>query len=155
MKFLARFLATVGYVGHAPVAPGTAGSLVALPVIWFAYPRLAPAVTLGFVLAACVAAIWAAQQQVSADHQDPQFVVIDEFVGQLIALLFVPIGVMTVAAGFFLFRLFDVFKPFPSRQSEKLPGGWGIVMDDVVAGIYANLALRAVIYLFDAFLASR
>lgn len=151
MKFLARFLATVGYVGHAPVAPGTAGSLAALPIIWFVYPRLSPASACGLVLAFCAIAIWAAHQQVSDEQKDPQHVVIDELVGQMIALLFIPLGFFTIAAGFVLFRIFDVFKPFPSRQSEKLPGGWGIVMDDVAAGIYANLVLRIVIYFSDAF----
>jgi phosphatidylglycerophosphatase A len=148
MKFLARFLATVGFVGHAPVAPGTAGSLSALPIIWLVYPRLSSAAALLFVIAACAVAVWAAHQQANDEQKDPQFVVIDELVGQMIALLFIPLGVLTIAAGFFLFRIFDVFKPFPSRQSEKLPGGWGIVMDDVVAGIYANIVLQIFLYFF-------
>jgi len=148
MKFLARFLATVGYVGYAPVAPGTAGSLAALPVVWYVYPRLSPAIAGSFVLGFCVIAIWAAHQEVSDEQKDPQHVVIDELVGQMIALLFIPLGIFTIAAGFALFRIFDVFKPFPSRQSEKLPGGWGIVIDDVVAGIYANIVLQVFIYFF-------
>jgi phosphatidylglycerophosphatase A len=154
MKFLARFLATVGYVGYAPVAPGTAGSLVALPIVWLIYPRLTSAGVCGGVLVLCAVAIWAAHQQVSDEQKDPQHVVVDELVGQMIALLFIPLGTFTIAAGFVLFRIFDVFKPFPSRQSEKLPGGWGIVMDDMVAGIYANLVLRIVIYFSDAFTTS-
>lgn len=154
MKFLARFLATVGYVGYAPVAPGTAGSLVALPIAWLAYSRFAPATTIVFVFAAFLIAVWAAHQEANQESKDPQHVVIDEVVGQMIALLFVPLSALAIAAGFVLFRIFDVFKPFPSRQSEKLPGGWGIVMDDVVAGIYANLVLRIVIYFSNSFTAS-
>jgi phosphatidylglycerophosphatase A len=149
MKFLARFLATVGYVGHAPVAPGTAGSLAALPIIWFIYPRLSAAGACRLVLAICAVAIWAAHQQASDEKKDPQYVVIDELMGQMVALLFIPLDFFTIAAGFVLFRIFDVFKPFPSRQSEKLPGGWGIVMDDVVAGIYANIVLQIFILLFE------
>lgn len=146
MKFFARFLATVAYVGHAPVAPGTAGSLAALPIIWFAYPRLTQATALYLVAAVCAVAIWAAHQQTKDGQKDPQFVVIDELAGQMIALLFVPLSMLTLVTGFVLFRVFDVLKPYPSRESEQLPGGWGIVMDDVFAGLYANLVLRIVIY---------
>jgi len=69
-------------------------------------------------------------------------VVIDEVVGMAVTMAFLPLQVATVVAGLVLFRIFDITKPFPARQSETLPQGWGIVMDDVVAGIYANLVLR-------------
>jgi phosphatidylglycerophosphatase A len=148
MKFLARFLATAGYIGYAPAAPGTAGSLVALPIIWLAYPALSPAAAVFSVSMVFLIAVWSAGRQAGEQEKDPQHVVIDELVGQLIAMLVIPVGIFTIAAGFVLFRMFDVFKPFPSRQSEKLPGGWGIVMDDVVAGIYANIGVRLVVYFF-------
>jgi phosphatidylglycerophosphatase A len=149
MKTLARFVATAGFVGHAPLAPGTAGSLVALPIAWLVFPWLSPYGLMLALLCSFGIALWAAGQQVSGDQKDPQHVVIDEVIGQMVTLLFVPPTFATWAAGFVLFRLFDVVKPFPARQSEKLVGGWGIVIDDVIAGIYANLALRILIYFVE------
>lgn len=148
MKFLARLLATVGYVGYVPLAPGTAGSLAALPLLWFVLPGLSLPAATAVVLMIFGIAVWSADWQAHEEQKDPQEVVIDEFAGQIIALLFVPPTFFNVVAGFILFRLFDVYKPFPSRQSEKLSGGWGIVMDDVVAGIYANMVLRVFIHFF-------
>ena len=88
-------------------------------------------------------AVWSAEAVAKAENQhDPAHVVIDEVMGVAVSLAFVPWTLYTIAAGFVLFRVFDITKPFPARRSEKLPGGWGIVMDDVVAGIYANIVLR-------------
>jgi phosphatidylglycerophosphatase A len=73
---------------------------------------------------------------------DPGIVVIDEVIGMLIALLFVPKTALFLIAAFIFFRIFDITKPYPIRQMEKFPGGWGIVLDDVIAGIYANIAIQ-------------
>jgi phosphatidylglycerophosphatase A len=75
-------------------------------------------------------------------HPDPSIVVIDEVVGMWISLLAIPMGISAAILAFLFFRTFDILKPFPARQMEHLPGGWGIMMDDVVAGIYANIATR-------------
>ena len=75
--------------------------------------------------------------------EDPGLVVVDEVVGMWVSLLGVPFTGVTAIAGFLLFRVFDVFKPYPARDLESLPGGWGIMCDDVMAGVYANLLLRA------------
>ena len=75
--------------------------------------------------------------------EDPGLVVVDEVVGMWVSLLGVPFTGVTAIAGFLLFRVFDVFKPYPARDLERLPGGWGIMCDDVMAGVYANLLLRA------------
>jgi phosphatidylglycerophosphatase A len=147
MKRLAIVLSTFGYVGHFPVAPGTAGSAAALPLFlllrWAAVPWLEAAVPLGL----CLAGFWAGS--VAASHygrEDPGYVVLDEVVGMLITLAFVPSLTWSgILAGFLLFRLFDIVKPPPARQFERLHGGPGIMMDDVMAGIYGNLALRVVV----------
>lgn len=76
---------------------------------------------------------------------DPREVVIDEVMGMVVTLAFLPLNPKTIGIGFLLFRIFDIIKPFPVRRSEKLPGGWGIVMDDVIAGIYANVGLRLIL----------
>jgi len=100
-------------------------------------------------------AVWSAEQMAAALRTepgkiDPQEVVIDEVMGMAVALAFMPLNLKSVGFGFLLFRFFDVTKPFPARRSEKLPGGWGIVMDDVVAGIYANVSLRIIMNFFWA-----
>jgi phosphatidylglycerophosphatase A len=76
-------------------------------------------------------------------RKDPGAAVVDEVVGMWLSLLFLPFTPATAVAGFLLFRALDVFKPWPARQFESLPGGWGIMTDDVMAGIYANLLLQA------------
>lgn len=147
MTRLAVFLATFGDVGLFPVAPGTAGSAAALLLWallrWVGSPILDVAVIAGLLAAGC----WAGS--VAESHygrSDPGHVVLDEVVGMLLTLLFIPVTWVGILVGFLLFRLFDIVKPFPARQCERLPGGVGIMTDDVVAGIYGNLALRLAIW---------
>lgn len=140
-------IATVGYVGFAPIASGTVGSCAALvlyaAVRWPGSPLL-EAATIAAVFAA---GVWAATQ---AEHtlgvRDPGPVVIDEVLGMLITLASLPLGWGGVAAGFFLFRLFDVIKPWPADLLEAAPGGWGIMLDDAMAGVYAHVALRLLVW---------
>ena len=140
--------ATVGPVGFAPIAPGTVGSLVGLALFWAVRSTrsiwLEVAVLL-FVTVAGVAAASAAEARYR--RRDPGLVVIDEVAGMLVTLLAVPVGFTGAVVGFFAFRLFDIFKPFPARQAERLPGGWGVMTDDVVAGVYAQGLLRLVLWL--------
>jgi phosphatidylglycerophosphatase A len=148
---LAILLATAGYVGHFPIAPGTAGSVAALPV--FAALRLAgsPALELAVIVVLFAAGCWAGS--VAERHYartDPGFVVLDEVVGMLLTLLLVPVTWSGALIGFFLFRAFDIVKPFPARQCERLHGGLGIMADDVVAGIYGNLALRLILFVMPS-----
>lgn len=97
-----------------------------------------------FTIALILGSVWVAhraEQQLNA--KDPGCIVIDEIAGMCVTMLFVPLTLTTGAAGFFLFRLFDIIKPPPARQMETiLKGGWGVVMDDVVAGVMANIVLR-------------
>jgi phosphatidylglycerophosphatase A len=98
-----------------------------------------------------VAGVWAATTV--AHHlgkTDPGVVVVDEVVGMLVTLALLPVGITGALVGFFLFRVFDVVKPFPAAQSESLPGGYGIMVDDVVAGLYAHLVLRALAWAWPA-----
>ena len=142
----AALVATGGFSGYAGIVPGTVGSLVGLLLYLplMASPillRVVAAVALFFLgvfASSRVEKIWRIK--------DPHPVVIDEIVGMWIALLFVPHDVAYFIAAFVLFRLFDVIKPFPARQAELLKGGWGIMLDDVFAGIYAG----AIVYGFDA-----
>jgi len=83
---------------------------------------------------------------------DPSIVVIDEVVGQWISLLFLPVSVWSIVSAFFLFRIYDIFKPSPAREAESMKNGWGIMMDDVVAGVYANVTTRVVLFVVARFL---
>jgi phosphatidylglycerophosphatase A len=129
--------------GFAPVAPGTAGAALGLVAFWplaaLPFP-LQAAATLA-LCAAGVAAAGAVARRVG--RHDPGLVVVDEIAGVWVSLLLLPLTPATAAAAFVLFRVMDVVKPWPARQLEALPGGWGIVADDLMAGLYANLLLRA------------
>ena len=136
MKNLARFIATLGPVGSTPIAPATAGSaVVALAGYFLPVPALWVALLL--ILACTALAVWSAgEAELSLGH-DAKPIVIDEVVGQSLALLFVPHGPLAFLAAFVLFRVFDVWKPLGAREIQRLPGGWGVVADDVVAGLTA------------------
>jgi len=139
----AVLVATLFGAGRAPVVPGTFGTLAAVPPAVLLARLLPP---WGFALATgllAVLAIWTSDVAARAmGLKDPRPVVIDEAAGLFVTLLYLPVGPVTVAGGFVLFRLMDILKPFPARQAEGLPGGWGIVVDDLIAGAYANCALR-------------
>ncbi len=77
-------------------------------------------------------------------HEDPSLVVVDELVGMLLSVFLLPLSLVGLVAGFLIFRMFDIIKPFPCRQSERLPGGLGIMTDDVIAGVYTNIVLRLI-----------
>jgi phosphatidylglycerophosphatase A len=141
---LHAFAATGGGMGFCPLAPGTTGSIGGLAVAWMisCMPSLSVAPILGVLT---VLAVLAAEKTATIVNQkDPGFIVIDEIAGICFALAWIPFSPFNILVQFLLFRLLDIFKPFPVGWMEKnLPGGWGIVMDDVVAGIIANLIWRA------------
>lgn len=142
-------LATVFYVGHLPRMPGTYGSLFALLFILF-FPA-DPGIYLLITIPVLVVGLWSAGAYAKKlKRHDPSAVVIDEVIGMLITFFAIPKSALTLTAGFVLFRLFDVLKPPPIRRIENLPGGFGIVLDDVAAGLYSNLILLALTYLFTS-----
>ena len=174
---LALALATAGGVGYAPKAPGTFGSIVGVALTvcvlrlgWRLFSLLDSGVTSGFrnqpssalpfvflpslvLLLVAGIGVWSASRVAKyAGIEDPQSVVIDEVSGQHLTLLlgsgpFALLHWKTLLLGFILFRVFDIWKPFPVRQLEKLSGGWGIMADDWMAAVYAALVLRFVIHL--------
>lgn len=143
----ARLVATFFGIGRMHPGPGTWGSAVTV-LLWAAVSyQLSPTLRMPIAIAAAILVtligIPAATQVARASEtKDPQFVVIDEVAGQLIALIAVPLAWKTFLAGFILFRIFDILKPPPVRQLEKLPEGTGIVLDDVAAGFYALLVMQ-------------
>jgi phosphatidylglycerophosphatase A len=153
MKSFAVFVASFGYVGFFPIAPGTAGSAAGLAL--FAVIRWigVPAVELGAIVAVFAIGVWAAHGTENAlGRKDPGIVVIDEVLGMLITLALLPVSLGGVLLGFLLFRALDVIKPYPAAQLEHLHGGLGIMADDAVAGLYSYLLLRGAIWLMPAWL---
>ena len=145
MKSVVRLASTFFGAGYFPVAPGTFASLEAALIYGFAARRLAPLPDL-LLLAAVVLVGTAAADSFARtlNEKDPRPVVIDEIVGQGAALFLCPAGWPWIAGGFFLFRVFDVLKPWPIRRLERLPGGWGIMADDVLAGVFTALVLQGI-----------
>jgi len=143
---LAVFIATVGYCGYFPIAPGTVGSaagLVFYLLVWWAQ---SPVFEAGLILLLFAVGVWAGTtSERYFGGIDPGPIVLDEVVGMLITLAFIPVGIGGALIGFFLFRLFDVLKPFPAGRFEKLHGGLGVMADDAMAAIYANLVLQLVL----------
>ena len=133
-------------LGYAPVAPGTFGSAAGL-LLWAALPQSAATQSAAIVLIFAVG-VWSAGV---AEHHfrgtDPAPVVVDEVMGMLVTLFMIPVGWPGAAAGFLIFRVLDVVKPPPANRLERLRGGMGIMADDLMAAVYANLVLRAAVAL--------
>jgi phosphatidylglycerophosphatase A len=143
-KFLVKTVSTFFYVGYFPLIPGTAGSVAAVflffliknnPLTYLA--TLLTLLILGFLVSGAAEKIMR--------KTDPPCVVIDEVCGMLIGLLFLPYDIRLVIIAFLIFRILDTLKPYPISSFEKLKGGWGIMSDDIIAGLYTNLILQVVV----------
>jgi phosphatidylglycerophosphatase A len=150
---VATFVATAGYVGFVPIAPGTFGSAVGLAI--YAAVRATGSSLIEIVVLAVSLAVgvWSAGRVERDLGKDPSVVVIDEVLGMLATLAFLEVNVIGAVIGFFVFRALDVIKPFPAGRLEHLHGGSGIMLDDVMAGIYSNLVLRGLMLAFPGALA--
>ena len=145
MKRLAVVLATVGPAGYSPIAPGTVGSLVGL-VLYFFTSHWPLSWQLGLLGAITLVGVWSASEAARFfAREDPGYVVIDEVAGQLVTFVLTGVGSLGAVAGFFLFRALDIIKPWPAGRFERLHGGVGIMADDLMAGIYANLILQVAV----------
>ena len=145
------FVATCGYLGYVPVAPGTFGSAAGLAVFAAVRATGSASIELAAIVVLFAVGVWGGT--VAERHfggVDPAPVVIDEVVGMLITLALLPVNATGVIAGFLIFRVFDVIKPWPSGGFERLPGGLGVMADDGMAAIYGNLVMRGLIWLAPA-----
>jgi phosphatidylglycerophosphatase A len=147
MRSFIIFTATWAYLGKSPLIPGTVGTLGAVPLVCL----FAAAGPLGYVVASvafCVFSVWSAEgYERIADKHDSREIVIDEVAGFLVTMAFLPLTWQTLLAGFFLFRLLDITKPTPiGILDEKIDGGFGVVVDDLVAGLFANVLLHLAVY---------
>lgn len=151
MTKLGLFLATCGYVGHVPLAPGTAGTLVGVAVFYGLRAFGGTAAEPAAIAILFAVGVWASG--VAERHwqrTDPGPVVIDEVVGTLLTLLWLPLTGLGVFVGFLVFRVLDVVKPWPAARFESLHGGLGVMADDAMAGVYGHLLLRLLIALAPA-----
>ncbi len=147
VSFLARCIATGFFSGYSPLIPGTAGSIVGL--LLYAIPGIENTMTLASLIIVMffIGTATAAKMERHLG-EDPQVVVIDEIVGMWISLLLLPKTLTIALMGFFFFRVYDTIKPQPARYAEHFKHGWGIMLDDVVAAIYANVSVRLVLLFF-------
>jgi phosphatidylglycerophosphatase A len=142
-------LSTGFYSGFSPIAPGTAGTIVAVP-LFLALSRLPVLSYVITVVAFFFFSCWLSGAAESIyQEKDSKRIVIDEIFGFLVAMSFMPPAPLYVVLGFFLFRFFDIVKPFPMRRLERLRGGYGVVADDLVAGVYSSLVLHIWVFLLE------
>ena len=158
MKKIAFFLSTLFYFGYFPNAPGTIGSLVSLPIIFlvcnsFGLKGLILTIIIGFIIS------WICIKEVlKYTTHDPSFIVIDEFIGQAVTFLLVAdnlknnTNIIPYVIGFILFRIFDVAKPFPIGYADKkIRNAFGVILDDVFAGVYGTIILYIIMLLLKGF----
>ncbi|MFA5339639.1 MAG: phosphatidylglycerophosphatase A [Candidatus Omnitrophota bacterium] len=143
MKTVIRLVSTCFYAGYIPKIPGTAGSVCGLLLFLLVnYSLPVTFITLSVLTAAALLVIRSAEELFG--KKDSRRIVIDEAIGMMIALLFIPMRPELIALAFVLFRVFDITKPFPIKRIEKIESPWGVVLDDAVAAVYANLSVRLI-----------
>lgn len=143
----AKALVTGLGTGYSPLAPGTCGSLLALLIAWLFLHSDWWALPIA-ILAACIAGVPVATWAERRWGSDPPRVVIDEVAGQWLALVLIPKSAIWYTVAFLLFRLFDIAKPWGVDRIQEAPGGWGVMLDDLLAGAYSNIVLQAGMLLF-------
>jgi len=150
MRRLIYLIATGLYTGYSPIASGTAGSALGLAA-YFLFPSFRQWILLSACILFFFLGVWSATHIENYERKkDASIIVIDEIVGMWISLLFLPISMGWIwwLAAFFIFRIYDIIKPFPAGRSQKLHAGWGVMVDDVLAGVYTNMTLRLLFYFF-------
>ncbi|MEA2031885.1 MAG: phosphatidylglycerophosphatase A [candidate division Zixibacteria bacterium] len=144
-KIFIKTLASGFYSGYSPIVSGTTGTVPALLIAFYLIGENLP-VLAGVAVVTTVLSVWIAGEAEVLYGHDSKRIVIDEWAGMFIALLFVPFSLTNYAIAFVAFRVFDVIKIPPASQAERLPRGWGVTMDDVVAGIQANILTQIVVF---------
>ena len=148
MKWIVRFIATGAYLGYSPFMPGTIGTLWGIPVAYLLARGSAYTQAI-IIIAATLVAIYAADREARENNvKDPSYIVCDEICGYALAFFLIPFTAFNVILVFLLFRIFDIFKPYPVSFFDKnIDGGIGIVLDDLAAGVYAGACAHTVIWL--------
>ena len=141
MKYLIITFSTFLGTGYAPIASGTVASALAAAIIWFLLPTQSPFYIIGAILAIPVAMPFCAVGEKFWNKEDARQIVLDEAVGMALTYALMPKDWRIFAIGFVMFRIYDVVKIPPAGRAEKIRGGWGVILDDVICGIYANAGL--------------
>src|SRR4029450_13409568 len=153
MHRVGLFIATCGYIGYVPIAPGTFGSAAGLAVFYAVRHFGSTFAELVAIAVLFALGIWSGTED---EHHfgaiDPAPVVLDEVVGMLVTLALLPGNIVGAIVGFLVFRVLDVVKPWPSAQRERLPGGLGVMADDGMAALYGNAIMRLLIWLAPGWL---
>ncbi len=145
-----KLLSSLFCLGYAPVFPGTLASLAALILYIFGL-SFNPAAHIIFTFMAVICGFWLSDEAEKLfAKKDARQIIIDDFCGMLISFLFLPYSVWLGVTGFIIFRLMDTYKPYPISKIEKLPGGLGIMCDDIIAGVYANIILQFLYRIFSS-----
>ncbi|MFZ7115308.1 MAG: phosphatidylglycerophosphatase A [Bacteroidota bacterium] len=150
---LSKRIATLGPIGYLPKAPGTWGSITGA-IVWFLLAELFPDFQkyhLTLIIISAFVGIIVTNIVSKSGNKDPKEVVIDEFVGMWIALIWLPHSIKLTFLALILFRIFDIAKPFGIRRLEKIKGGFGIMLDDIAAGVASSLVIHLTIYLLAKF----
>ena len=152
LQRFAEFVSTGFYSGYLPKAPGTWGTLVTVPLVWLLW-HLDPVWWFVSTVAVTCLGIWSADVTARAlGLKDPGMVVIDEMAGYMVAMLPFAAGWPALLIAFVVFRGFDILKPFPLRRLEALPGGQGIMYDDLGAGVYTAIVMLALAFIWPGLL---
>lgn len=147
MNFFSKFISTLFGIGYFPKAPGTMGTAFAA-VLYYVFIKFGwenSWLSLAYTLALALVSVFLITKAEKDLGHDSGSIVIDELIGYFIAVMFLPQNLMVVISAFILFRIFDIFKPEPVKVLEKLPAGWGVMADDIMAGIYANVVLQILV----------
>lgn len=147
INFFEKMLGSGFFTGYMPIVPGTFGSLAAL-LIYFIPGFEKPVIIIPAIIVFMVYGIYVGNKFDKVYGKDPRQCTIDEVVGMWISLLFLPKRIVVSVIAFIVWRVFDIVKPFPARNLEKLEGGLGIMIDDVVAGFYSLIVLQVLLYIF-------
>jgi len=156
IRRISDFIATLLGVGHIPFMPGTFGTIVAtlvyitFPEAWFSEFRFLPYSGAALLILGLLS-VYVSTQAEKSYGKDASVIIIDDFVGYFVAIFLMPRTLWIVIYSFVLYRVFDIAKPFPINRSQNLPRGWGVVVDDVIAGIFTNVLLQVLIKAYPQF----
>ena len=153
-KSLRNLLVSILFIGYSPIAPGTLASAIAAIIYYFFLPELSALENLLLLLIILIISLLFIPLIKSAEQDwgnDSHKIVIDEVIGYFVAILFLPHSLMIAICTFVLFRTFDIAKPPPIYQIQSLPHGWGVIADDILAGIYTNIVLQILLMLYPGF----
>lgn len=145
--FIAKTIASVFFVGYLPFAPGTFGSMVGVGLFYLLKGASQPTYFLVIICVTVLGLVTSGRVEKLLNKKDPSCIVIDEVMGMLIALSFMPYNLKIIILGFLIFRILDTLKPFPVGRIQDLRGSVGVMADDLVAGIYTNIVLQVIIKL--------